>query len=83
MALEAFINGDKLKADKKRRRTLRFELELARPTEETTNEFSFTELVERAQRKVTFCLGALKTAVMSGNVPGRSNSRCRPCVKAL
>lgn len=53
MELEAFINGDKQKKDKKRGRTLRFELELAPPTEDSTNEFSYTDLVEEEERKVT------------------------------
>lgn len=52
MALEAFINGDKRKRAKQRGRTLRFDLELAPPTEEFTNEFSYTELVEGEERKV-------------------------------
>ena len=52
MALEAFINGDKQKRAKKRGRTLRFDLELAPPTEASTNEFSYTELAEGEQRKV-------------------------------
>ena len=52
MALEAVINGDKQKKTKKRGRTLRFELELAPPTEESTNEFSYTDLVVGEQRKV-------------------------------
>jgi ubinuclein len=51
MALEAFINGDKHKEPRKRGRTLRFDLELAPPTEESTNEFSYTELVEGDKRK--------------------------------
>lgn len=54
MALEAFMNGDKQKKTRKRGRTLRFELELSPPTEESTNEFSYTDLVEGEQRKVTY-----------------------------
>lgn len=52
MALEAFINGDKQKTGKKRGRTLRFQLELALPTEESTNEFSYAELVDEELKKV-------------------------------
>lgn len=51
MALEAFINGDKQKTGKKRGRTLRFELELTLPTEESTNEFSYEDLVDGELRK--------------------------------
>lgn len=54
MALEAFINGDKQKTGKKRGRTLRFELELTLPTEESTNEFSYEDLVDGELRKVRF-----------------------------
>ena len=53
MALEAFINGDREKKGKKRGRTLRFDLQLAPPTEEFTNEFSYTELVEGERNKVS------------------------------
>ena len=50
MALEAVIIGDKQKKAKKRGRTLRFELKLAPPTEEATNEFFYNELVEDAKK---------------------------------
>ena len=53
MALEDRINGDKPKGPRKRGRTLRFDLELAPSTEESTNEFSYTELVDGDERKVT------------------------------
>ena len=53
MALETVINGDKQKAGKKRGRTLRFDLDLVPPTEESTNEFSYTDLVEGGERKVS------------------------------
>ena len=73
MALEACINGDKQKTAKKRGRTVRFELELVPPTEESTNEFSYTDLVDGQQRKVTFDPVARKIVVTSQRVPGCSN----------
>ena len=54
MALEAVINGDRQTKGRKRGRSLRFELKLAPPTEDSTNEFSYVELVENAQEKVPF-----------------------------
>jgi hypothetical protein len=51
MALETFINGDKQEKGKKRGRSLRFDLDLVPPTEEFTNEFSYTDLVEGGERK--------------------------------
>lgn len=54
MALEAVINGDRQPKGRKRGRTLRFELKLAPPTEDSTNEFSYVELVENTQEKVPF-----------------------------
>jgi hypothetical protein len=73
MALEAFINGDKQKTAKKRGRTLRFELELVPSTEEFTNEFSYTDLVDGEVRKVTLTPRTLRKLATSQRVPGRSN----------
>ena len=74
MALEAFINGDKAK---KRGRTWRFELELAPPTEESTNEFSYAELVDRELKKVKFkCYLGRSKQWLCVKAPGRSNSCC-------
>ena len=52
MALDTFINGERKQTAKKRGETLRFELELAPPTEETTNELSYAQLVDDALKKV-------------------------------
>ena len=53
MALDTFINGERKQTAKKRGETLRFELELAPSTEETTtNEWSYVQLVEDALKKV-------------------------------
>lgn len=52
MALDTFINGERKQTAKKRGETLRFELELAPPTEETTNEWSYVQLVDDALKKV-------------------------------
>ena len=73
MALEACINGDKQKTAKKRGRTLRLELELVPPTEEFTNEFSYTDLVDGERRKVMFNPVALEIVVTPQRVPGCSN----------
>ena len=54
MALEAYVNGQRKKSPEKSNDTLRFELELAPPTDESTNEFSYAHLVADAQRKVHF-----------------------------
>ena len=74
MELEAFINGDRQKRAKKRSRTLRLVVDLAPPTEDYTNEFSYTELVEGAREKVR-----------PGDITGGSecfycrNMLCWPC----
>lgn len=52
MALEAYINGQKTTPSKKRGDTLRFELELVSPTDDSTNEFSYALLVDDALKKV-------------------------------
>ena len=52
MALDTFINGERKQTAKKRGKTLRFELELAPSTEETTNEWSYVQLVDDALKKV-------------------------------
>ena len=53
MALDTFINGERKQTAKKRGETLRFELELAPSTEETTtNEWSYVQLVDDALKKV-------------------------------
>lgn len=53
MALDTFINGERKQTAKKRGETVRFELELAPPTEETTiNEWSYVQLVDDASKKV-------------------------------
>ena len=52
MALDTFINGERKQTAKKRGETLRFELELAPPTEETTNEWSYEQLVDEKLKKV-------------------------------
>ena len=53
MALDTFINGERKQTAKKRGETVRFELELAPPTEETTiNEWSYVQLVDDALKKV-------------------------------
>ena len=51
MALEASINGQK---PKKKGQTLRFELELAPPNDDSTNEFSYAHLKDDALTKVHF-----------------------------
>lgn len=52
MALDTFINGERKQTAKKRGETLRFELELAPSTEETTNELFYVQLVDDALKKV-------------------------------
>ena len=54
MALEAYVNGQKKKSAGENGDTLRFELELALPTDEGTNEFSYGHLVADALKKVYF-----------------------------
>lgn len=53
MALEAFVNGKKKRTDEKVGETLRFVLELAQSSDEQTNEFFYTQLVEERTEKVT------------------------------
>ena len=80
MALETVINGDKQKAGKKRGRTLRFDLDLVPPTEESTNEFCYTDLVEGGERKVSpWVVTAPKTTVTVKNAPCRPNPTSQPC----
>ena len=52
MELEAVVNGHKKKTGEKLGETLRFDLELASPTEESTNEFSYARLVDKRRKKV-------------------------------
>ena len=54
MALEAYVNGQRKKAPEKKGVTIRLELELRAPNEESTNEYSYTQLVEEAAGKVPF-----------------------------
>ena len=53
MALEAVVNGKKKKTVRKGGETLRFKLELVQSSDETTNEFFYTQLVEDKTEKVT------------------------------
>ena len=52
MALEAFVNGKKKKKGEKVGETLRFEFELAPSSEDSCNEFFYTQLVEEKTEKV-------------------------------
>ncbi len=52
MALEAYVNGKREKSAGKSGDTLRFEVELALPTDDSTNEFSYARLVADALGKV-------------------------------
>lgn len=52
MALKAYVNGKREKSPRKSGDTLRFELELALPTDDSTNEFSYAHLVADAENKV-------------------------------
>lgn len=54
MELEAVVNGHKKKTGDKLGETLRFDLELASPTEESTNEFSYERLLAKKRKKVSF-----------------------------
>ena len=54
MALEAFLNGQKLKHSQAGQQdaTIRFKLDLKEPTDETTNEFSYVWLLQNEREKV-------------------------------
>lgn len=56
MELEAVVNGHKKKTGEKLGETFRFDLELASPTEESTNEFSYERLVAKRRKKVPYGL---------------------------
>ena len=80
MALETFINGDKQEKGKKRGRSLRFDLDLVPPTEEFTNEFSYTDLVEGGERKVSpWVVYGAQNGCGRENAPGGPNPTSQPC----
>ena len=47
------MNGGKAKSIKETESTLRFHLQLDNPTDETTNEFLYSELTSEKSRKVS------------------------------
>ena len=53
MSMEAVMNGGKAKSVKETESTLRFHLQLDNPTDETTNEFLYSELTSEKSRKVS------------------------------
>lgn len=53
MSMEAVMNGGKAKSVKETESTLRFHLQLDNPTDETTNEFLYSELTSEKSRKHT------------------------------
>ena len=54
MALEALLNGQKAKHSQSGEQdgTIRFNLDLKEPTDDTTNEFSYVLLVQNEREKV-------------------------------
>lgn len=52
MALDVSVNGDRKKLGDKVGETLRFDLELDSPTDDTFNEFSYLQLVRERKKKV-------------------------------
>lgn len=63
MALDVFMKCGTKQTSEKGRETLRFELELAPPTDVSTNEWSYMQLVDDALKKVKF--GAFSNALWS------------------
>ena len=72
MALDVSVNGDRKKLSDKVGETLRFDLELDSPTDDTFSEFSYLQLVRTRKKKVlTLMRSVFCMAVKQPHTPAR------------